>query len=129
MRLPYRWRWLLAFAAIAITCGCDALIPPLPDVPPIVEPVPSGKVAWVLVVEETAERTPEVAAVLLDPWWKSSGIKFRIYDKDMPEAADAVKAVGAIKLPAVVITDKAGNVLRKGELPRTIDAVRRFVGG
>lgn len=57
MRLPYRWRWLLAFASIAFAVvGCGVpLLPPEPDVPPIVEPdiTPITSGAKVLIVYES----------------------------------------------------------------------------
>src|SRR5262245_35161192 len=50
------------FAVCIITVGV-----PTPPPPP---PPPSPKVAWVIVVEETAERTPQTARVLGDlPFW------------------------------------------------------------
>jgi hypothetical protein len=131
MRLQYHWRWLLTFASIALAVGCGVpLLPPEPDVPPIVDPQPKPvtNAAYIYVLEESAERTVDTALLLADPWWQSSGIEFRVFDKDVPEAKDVAKAANGITLPAIVITDGDGRVLHKGKLPSTIDAIKSLVG-
>lgn len=125
---------VMLIALLALLTGCDALIPPQPlpvplPVPPIVDPqpVPIGKVATIYVLEETAERTPELAILLADEWWHSSGIAFQILDKDLPEAAPVVKAVGSIKLPAIVLTDASNKLIYRGELPKDISGVKALI--
>ena len=118
-------RWLLALVLIGTTTGCDALFPT--PKPPIVVPVPSGAVQWVYVLEETQQRTPEIAAVLADPFWTESGIKFRVFDRDVPDAKDIVDTVGAIALPAVVLADATGRVLYRGPLPLRIEDLKTLI--
>ncbi len=132
MAIPFHMRWILSLVALLISFGClpQPVPQPQPDVTPIVDPqpVPIGNVAAIYVIEETSERTPEIAAVLLDPWWVSSGIKFGIYDKDVPEVASVVQAVSGIKLPAIVCVDRDRKVLYRGELPTSIEGVKKLAG-
>lgn len=118
------------FTLILLLCvfGCDALIPPqpTPNPPPIVDPQPVTKATWFFVVEESADRTPELAALLADPFWQT--VQFRLFDDDTPEAADIVKALGSTKLPALLLIDAAGKVTFKGELPKTVDEVKKLAG-
>jgi hypothetical protein len=118
---------LILLGLALLLSGCDVLVPPV--VPPVVDPTPQpvGNVAWVIVVEETQARTPEIAAVLADEWWHSNGIKFRVYDKDSPDAAGAVKAVGTIPLPALLLLNKDSKVLKVTRLPSSIDGVKALV--
>lgn len=126
-----RSQWVVIGCLLIAICGCDVspLFPPVPR-PPIVDPVtPITDAAWVLVLEESSDRTPEMAALLADPWWHSSGVKFRVYDKDSADAADVVKAVGNTPLPALLIVDPKGKRLHVGKLPASIDGIKALIGG
>jgi hypothetical protein len=115
------------FAACVITVGSPAPPPPPPP------PTPSQKVAWVIVVEETAERTPQTARVLGDlPFWARLGVPRRVYDKDDPAVKTNRYDVAAGKaggLPAMLLLSEAGDVLKSIKLPATVDEVRKEVGG
>ncbi|HAN97006.1 MAG TPA: hypothetical protein DCQ98_06030 [Planctomycetaceae bacterium] len=83
---------------------------PLP-LPIAVTPKPGS---WVLVIEESAERTTEVAKLVADQAWldalKARQAKWRILDDDQPEAAPYVAAVGPTR-PTVLILGPDGAVL------------------
>ena len=94
--------------------------PPNPNPQP--RPAPVSKAAWVVVVEETSQRTPQIAAVLGDlNYWKTlpgRGLSWRLYDADSPDAkAKGFDRVGkAAGLPCVIFLDKDGkNPLTGGE--------------
>ena len=95
-----------------------------------------GDGAWVLIVEETAERSPVTARLGGDQeYWQSlekRGLKWRFYDVDSPDAEsyrDKAKEVG---LPALLIVAKDGTPLLAKPSPATtqgVDAdVRRYTG-
>ena len=121
-------RWLALLALF----GCsEQLFPtpvPQPQPTPIVDPqpVPIGDVAFLYVLEESSQRTPEIAAVLLDQWWHDCKIPYRMFDKDAEGIEDIVKAVGSTTLPAIVVVPKTGKPVVKA-LPATIDGVKELV--
>lgn len=118
---------LSEFATCVITVGGPSP-PPTPPPPP-----PSQKVAWVIVVEETAERTPQTARVLGDlPFWSRLGVPWRVYDKDDPVVKTNRYDVVAGKaggLPAMLLLSDVGDVLKAIKLPATTDEVRKEVVG
>jgi len=69
--------------------------------------------AYVILIEETAERKPEVARLLGNSdYWDSLGarkIKWRAYDKDSPNAESYREAADKVGLPAVLILTKEAN--------------------
>lgn len=92
--------------------------------------------AWVLIIEETSERSPVVARLTGDQeYWQSlesRGLHWRFYDVDSENAAsyrDKAKEVG---LPALIIVDKDGNPIHARPAPATIPGVdadvRRYTG-
>lgn len=98
---------------------------------PIPTPTPDDRVdpdktagSWVLIFEETANRSPEAAAVIraADVWAKTlegRGLKYRRYDVDQ---ADQYRPFfSRLELPAVVIIDAGGTVLDSGPLPESVD--------
>ena len=99
---------------------------PTPDPNP--PPPPPGPLAemWVIVVEETSQRTPEQARVLLDPtvrqWMANHQHHFRILDKDqtstdLTEWIERAAAQTETALPYLFIVDDSGVVSFEGPLP------------
>lgn len=88
--------------------------------------------AIVLIVEESADRTPETAKLLADAtFWASvtaRGMRWRVYDVDSPAAAAIAPRVKDI-LPALIVTDSAGKVLYVDHLPATAAAVDAAIKG
>ena len=125
---------LVAIAGLFSPGGIDFDKLPIPKpIPPFVEPkVDPAKTegSWVVVVEQTEQRTPEVAKLLRDlPWWQSleaRGLKWRHYDYDAADAVGYRKLADDVGLPAVAIVGGAGElsgkVLAKFKLP-TKDAL------
>ena len=108
--------------------------PPVPPVPPIppVPPVPVAEL-WCIVIEESAERTPEHGIVLASP--KVRGLfpaagGFRLVDKDskvdnaLQPYLDRAKGQ---KLPITFLVDPKGQVYYEGTLPATVDAMTALV--
>lgn len=92
--------------------------------------------AWVLIIEETSERSPVVARLTGDQeYWQSlekRGLHWRFYDVDSSDAdsyRDKAKEVG---LPALMIVAKDGTLVHARPAPATtqgVDAdVRRYTG-
>ena len=81
---------------------------------------------WLIIVEETAERTPEQARVLLDPtvrkWMEKNGHHFRTCDKDQ-SAEDLQewihRALQAADLPRLFAVSESGEVVFEGPLPHS----------
>lgn len=100
--------------------------PPKPEPNP---PEPAKSVSWVVVIEETADRTPAQAKVLADlKWWQSletRNIKWRHYDEDSDDAEVYKDTIRSLKLPAVVLLSKDGQVIAKFELPSTTAELER----
>jgi len=81
-------------------------------------PNPTQKVSWIIVVEETAYRTPEVSKVLSDlTFWNGLGVNWRHYDDDSENAQEYLKEID--KLPGVLFLGNGGEVLKSFPLPRT----------
>lgn len=111
--------------------------PPCPDPGPSPGPAPApvSAVKWVVVVEETSQRTPAITAVLGDlNYWRTltaRGLSWRFYDKDSPDAkAKGYDAIGAkAGLPCLIFLDAQGkNPATGGEpvgipLPKTTGGV------
>ena len=128
-------RGCLLSLLFALLIGClPTIIPtPLPiDVVPIVTPV-SGDV-FLVVVEETAERTAETAAVLngSSEWWHklgARGVSYRWIDDDTPGAEKF--AVAVKDRPGYLLMDSSGKRLKTGALPKTtaeLDQILKGVG-
>ena len=127
-------RW--AFSFLILLSGC---LPPEPGPNPGPGPEPGpnpGPVVdgcWPIVVEETAERTPERAEVLADlEFWtglESLGVRFRFYDDDAPAAARFVRDAeqAGVRLPALVVVSPEGRTLRVDSFPKSTAAVRAIV--
>lgn len=108
---------------------------PTPNPPtPTPNPVPvvlDG--AWLIVVEETMQRTPETAQVLGDiNFWKAlpvAGVKF--YDPNSPDAKkykyDVMAQQTGIPLPVMMIVDKTGKLVKASKLATETSQIRQFV--
>lgn len=116
---------------VRVDAGMGPQPPPEPDPDPKPKPdpdpaPPKAESVWVIVVEETSARTPDIARVLNDKaYWDTvtaRGHKWRIYDRDNDEARKYGYAARADKigLPAVILYDvKQGNHLKTFRLPAT----------
>lgn len=103
----------------------------VPNLDPIIPPNVEG--AWVVVVEETSERSPAVARVAGDgEFWKSlesRGVKWRFYDVDSPDAKSYREPAEKAGIPAILVLDANGKVLAAKPLPATSDGVSEIVKG
>ena len=92
-----------------------------------VDPKPKQAVAWVVVVEETSQRTADTAKVLGDlAYWQSllkrtPAVEWRFYDKDSADAKlRNFDVFGAeIGLPAVLFLAADGKKIGGFKLPKT----------
>ena len=121
-------RWLIWLTSAALlSCGCNIPMPPVP-VPPTPDPTPIVVTTEVtlLVIEESADRTPEVATVLGDiTFWSGLGVKFRFIDDDSPEAIAYLSLVK--DRPGLIVLNKSGKMTWGGALPRSTDEIKRLV--
>ena len=106
---------LLVIAGVLLVRGQGCQINlPIIDFQPAVYPE-----AWMVIVEESSERKPELAVLLQDWEWRQSlekrDISFRVYDRDQPEAKSYEKL--KLKLPAVVFVTPEGKVVHVGKCP------------
>lgn len=123
---PETWRpslamvaLLLAVAGLFMPMGEGGWKLPIP-VPPFVEPtVDPAKTegSWVVVVEQTEQRTPEQASLMRDTvFWdglKVRGLKFRHYDYDSSDAVGYRPLADSVGMPAVAIVGGQGELLGK----------------
>ena len=128
---------------IVVTTGNTPTPPPVPPVPPTPDPPvpPVPTVLWAIVIEESKERTPAQAAVLLSPrtvaLFKASGGQFRIVDawddagkrrdvgaemKPYADRADVTKVK-----PLLFIVSPDGVVYFEGKLPAKVEDVEAIV--
>lgn len=114
---------------------------PAPPVPPEPKPEELKGVAWVILIEETTRRTPEVAAFnahfTTGPGRSrlaAKGIQYRGYDKDSPDAKakrylDADDGVGDVgTLPALLFLDATGKKIKSDKLPATPADLEALLG-
>jgi hypothetical protein len=120
-KLPWQWITLaIAVAGLFFPMGsCDFGDLPIP-VPPFVEPIvdpAKTEGSWVVVVEESEDRTPAIAKVLGDTnWWRSleqRGLKWRHYDDDAAEAKPYLKIASEVGTPAVIVIGGQGELQSK----------------
>jgi len=114
---------VIALAGLFLPMGADGWKSPIP-IPPFVDPVIDAaktEGSWVIIIEQTEDRTPEVAALMRDlPYWKSlsgRGLKWRHYDYDSEDAKPYRPLADEVGMPAVAIVggqgELAGDVLAK----------------
>jgi hypothetical protein len=109
---------------------------PLPPIPP--GPVVTDPNAWFIVVEETSQRTPEIALALDHRLWNEviqTG-KYRFYDRNSPDAiqrkydklADQeIKASGGTKsLPLLLAVRDNGDLIQSKSLPKNKADLQSF---
>lgn len=136
---PGIWKTLLAKAkansqlvvmlALAVA-GVLFVIEPsgckLPVVPIVSKVYPD---AWVVIIEESSERTKEAALILQDWNWRQSleerGINLRVYDDDQKEAEGYRKL--NLPLPAVVFILPDGKVVKATKMPTTKKDVESLI--
>ncbi len=120
-------KWLAV--PLLLLAGC---LPPGPNPGPGPNPFPPGpsppidKDAWLIVIEESADRTPETAEVIRA--LPTLGYRFRVYDDDSPDAEQYVKAVRSVKKPALLILPKSGKSTAMA-LPQNVAALKRILEG
>lgn len=92
--------------------------------------------AYVLIIEESEERKPEVARLLGNSEYFASlsarKIKWRVYDKDSPDAKSYVVAAEKAGLPAVLLLTKAegeekGTLVAARSCPPTTDLLDEWI--
>jgi len=106
-----------------------------PSPNPTPNPVPKASQVWAIIVEETEQRTPAVAAIITDmKWWDAlkPKVSFRAYDKDQPEARSytAKASEKGVALPALLILEKGtGKTLDVRALPASKDEIKTLLQG
>lgn len=119
-----------ALGLVASLEGCQDFRLPVPIVDPVVDPATTDG-AWVVVVEETSQRTPQIARVLTyEAFWsglEARGLRRRLLDKDNPDAAPYASRVEKYGLPCLLILKPSGSVLFEGPLPATRDELEAIV--
>lgn len=121
--------------SLTVTVGGTPQPGPTPDPTPDPQPEPTPtpipiditktEGAWILIIEQTENRSIETAKLIRDiPYWQSvqaRGLNPRPYDYDAPEVAPYRATADAIGLPAVIIIggkgELSGHVLSKFPLP------------
>jgi hypothetical protein len=115
------------FAQYSHTFRVSGKVDPEPDPDPDPD---NGEVTSVVIIEETDQRTPMIAAILQEVRQRGLNVrKLYIGDKDQPSFQSVYRAVVGQPLPQIVALNKDGKVIRKGPLPMTYDAVLAFVQG
>ena len=151
--LPGVWTFIAAanaetgpplIASHVITIGEPIPVPPTPPVPPPIPPdpptppTPPAGPRWVIILEESAERTPQLAAVITSPTLRrylsdNKHHPLRTADKDSQAAwlqpyLERAKLANA-PMPALLIVadpiagSSAAKVLHIGPVPATAEAV------
>jgi hypothetical protein len=108
---------------------------PGPEPQPEPEPTPQATNVSLAIVEDTMNRTPEMAITMngIVGWtaFVDSGNDWRAYDLTTGEARGK-KAITDLNgpSPGIVIYDKAtGKMIHRGDMPATIDELKTLIGG
>jgi hypothetical protein len=112
---------LVAIAGLFMPVGADGWKFPIPKpFPPFVEPIIDAaktEGSWVIVVEQTEQRTPEQSKLMRDlPYWQSlsgRGLKWRHYDYDADDAKPYQTLADAVGMPAVFVVGGQGELIGK----------------
>lgn len=101
---------------------------PTPDV--VVDPSKT-KGSWVILLEETAERTPEITRVVVnESFWgglEDRGLKYRLIDRNA-DAFEPYRAIASeIGIPCILILSPTGEVLTKTTLPKSTGELDQIV--
>jgi hypothetical protein len=96
--------------------------PPVPPDPPGPPPKPPATVAaWVVMVTDQANDSPDHAAVIASERFRKTlegwGLKFKVYDKASQAAKDKGYDRVATVLPALLILDKDGGLIQALKCP------------
>lgn len=88
--------------------------------------------AWVVIVEETADRSPNDAVImgsaLLTKELESRGIKYRAYDIDAKDCPPQTKSLAnSIGLPALLILAKDGKPLATVKRPSSVEELDKVI--
>lgn len=127
------WAWLGLFVGIAIGLPLGGGSISLPDEGGSIIDIVSTKHAgaWVMLVEESGDRSPATARVLASNYFSGlsdRGLKYRLYDVDDSSLDPTVKREAeAAGLPALVIVSKDGSLLYAGNQPPTAEAIDKVV--
>lgn len=116
------WRIVLAFVlawySLGSVDGCR--LPDVLPIPPAPQPDRLEGKAWLIVVEETEERSASLAAVMRDKGFQdriaTDDVHFRVYDDDGEPGSKYAQDLGG-KVPGYLLIDDAGKVYSLGELP------------
>lgn len=132
---------IVAVAGLFLPVGADGWKLPIPT-PPFVEPVIDAtktEGSWVVIVEQTEDRSLQTAELMRDlPYWqslKARGLKYRHYDYDSDNAAPYRAKADSIGMPAGLILGGQGELEGKllAEFPvtdkPTLDAKIKEVTG
>lgn len=103
--------------------------------PPTPEPEPQPDVdvpgAWVVFVEESSERTVDMAKILGDAaYWQTyvtRDLKWRVYDDDSPNAVSYLGIANSVGIPAMIVLSPDGKVLSKSKVPASTSAIDTIV--
>jgi hypothetical protein len=118
--------------------------PPAPPQPePGPGPVASPNVAWIIVVEESAKRTPAEGKLFTDAaFWNSmraKGVQMKLYDRDAippakhyldyeDQAIDLTTGQPSPGVPFVLLLDKGGKVIEAFKYPAMNQAIAKRIG-
>lgn len=122
---------LFVFPYLGPAPGPNPKPDPKPDPKPAPPPVPTE--LWAIIVEETAQRTPQQAIVLASPKVRAMFKGVRVCDpvpgpvpNELKPYTDRVDAAN-LKKPVLFLTDLKGTIFFEGPLPETIPAVEALV--
>ena len=111
--------WMLRGGEVGTGCS-------LPNIPIVNKIYPD---AWVVILEESSERTKEVAMILQDWTWRQSleerDINLRVYDDDQKEAEGYRKL--NLPLPAIVFILPDGKVVKATKMPTTKKGIESLI--
>jgi hypothetical protein len=130
----WKWVWsivptaMLLLGGVLLLCGgsvksCSIDLPILDWKP---QQYPD---AWLIIVEESSERDPDIAIMLQDWPWRQSlaerDINFRVYDDDQAEAESYKKL--DLKLPAAIFILPTGKVVDVSACPKNKKDMEKLI--
>jgi hypothetical protein len=99
------------------------------DDPP--KPIDDEKLAdseWLVLVEESSERTPEIAKIVNSKFWLNELKKRIIHDQDSDQGQAFIRRSGRSKVPFFAVMDEQGEFVRSFDVPNTVEDLREVIG-
>lgn len=121
---------------LGVSAILDSIVPPGPPGPPV--PPPGSTASYIVGITDNSQRSQQQAAILLDQsllkWLADNKVGWRVFDiSQLGEPTvkdyqlDKIMAEHNVKAPCII--GWFNGVRKAGDVPQSVDAVKKFVQG